>query len=261
MKQLDLAESYASCPSLFKHKAPLYWLVVNFIRMSIVIIAYLVLIILWAVKSIRHNPIPFCRSKVQSVWWFTVQSKPSYKFNSYTCLPFLRVAVFIKFSEHPENKSNLLNNGIASPVSQWETTGHVTLITRLIMLDTAVSRGYTEWQWSIQMSQWERSYAKYSVQSVQVKGGRRDLAQFSSSHGIIVNFHIQGQTFSVIHTLHSLHSYTSPMGSGYYSVGSVNDSIFPCLIAWSNTRVTKSSIQKQNTEVVIIPLFLPAYPF
>lgn len=54
-----------------------YWLVVNFIRMSITIIAYLVLIILWAVKSIRHNPISLGRSEVHTVWGFTVHGRPS----------------------------------------------------------------------------------------------------------------------------------------------------------------------------------------
>lgn len=75
--RLHLNESNISCSSLFKHKAPPYWLVVNFIRMSIVIIAYLVLIILRAVKSIRHNPISFCRSEVHTVRWFTVRRRPS----------------------------------------------------------------------------------------------------------------------------------------------------------------------------------------
>lgn len=44
------------------------------------------------------------------------------------------------------------------------------------------------------------SNAKYSAQRAQVKGGQLDLARFSSPHGIIVNFHIQGQTSRVIHT-------------------------------------------------------------
>lgn len=121
---------------------------------------------------------------------------------SHTFLPFLNAAEIITFSEHIKNKSNVLTNGITSPFSQWGSTGHAILITRLIMLDTVVSRSDTEWQWSIQMSQCEQCNAKYSVQSVQVKGGQLDLAWFSSSHGIIVNFHIQGQTSSLIHALH-----------------------------------------------------------
>lgn len=112
----------------------------------------------------------------------------------------------IKFCEHLKNKSNVQNNGTTSPFSQWESAGHAILIIRLIMLDTAISRSHTEWQWSIQMSQCKQSNAKYSVQSAQVKGGQLDLARFSSSHGIIVNFHIQGQTSPLIHTLRMQHS-------------------------------------------------------
>lgn len=59
---------------------------------------------------------------------------------------FQRPAEMIKLSEHLQNKSNVLNNGSTSPPSQWESTGHAVLITRLIMLDTVVGRSYTEWQ-------------------------------------------------------------------------------------------------------------------
>lgn len=63
---------------------------------------------------------------------------------------------------------------------------------------------------------------------------------------------------------HTPHTHTTSLpqvtSSGYYSVSSVNDSIFPRLITWSNTRVTKSSVRQQNTGVVIIPLFPPANP-
>lgn len=47
---------------------------------------------------------------------------------------------------------------------------------------------------------------KRSMQSVRVTGGRRAPAWCSSSHGIIVNFHIQGQTFPLIQTLHIHHT-------------------------------------------------------
>lgn len=110
-----------------------------------------------------------------------------------------------RFSEHFKNESHLLTNGIASPASQWESAGHTMLITRIIMLDTVIRRSYAEWQWSIQMSRCEQSDAKYSVQSAQVRGGQHDLAWFSSSHGIFVNFHIQGQASPLIHTLHTHH--------------------------------------------------------
>lgn len=135
IKQSHLDESYTGRLSLFQHEAPVHWLVVNFIRMSIVIIAYLVLIILWAVKSIRHNPIPFCRSEVHAVWWFTVHRRPFF-INAFL----LFQQQMITFSELLWNKSNNLNNGITSPVSQRESTGHAILIMRLIMLDTVVSR-------------------------------------------------------------------------------------------------------------------------
>lgn len=125
---------------------------------------------------------------------------------SRTFLPFLRAVEIITFSEHLRDKSNVLNNGIASPCSQWESTGHAILITRLITLDTVVSRSCTEWRWSMQTSRCEQSNAKYSAQSVQVKGGQRDLAWFSSSHGIMVNFHVQGQTSPLIRTLHIHHT-------------------------------------------------------
>lgn len=63
---------------------------------------------------------------------------------------------------------------------------------------------------------------KYSVQSAQVKGRQLDLAWFSSTHGMFVNFHIQGQA-----SPRSTPKATSP---GYYSVSPVNDSVFPRLI-------------------------------
>lgn len=54
--------------------------VINLIRMSIVIIVYLVLIILCAVKSISHNPILFQRSKVDTALGFTVHLFPRMTF-------------------------------------------------------------------------------------------------------------------------------------------------------------------------------------
>lgn len=146
----------SAAPHCLSIKLRLYRLVVNFIRMSIVIIAYLVLIILWAVKSIRHNPIPFCRSKVHPAWWCTAHCRPL----SSALLPFLRAVAVIEFSEHFNNKSRTPNNAVASPLSQRESTGRAILITRLIMLATVVSRSYSEWQRSIQMSRREQSDAK-----------------------------------------------------------------------------------------------------
>lgn len=163
--------------------------------MSIVIIVYLVLIILRAVKSIRHNPIPFCRSKVQAEWWFTVHCRPSYEcIPLINCFPCLRVAEAIKFPEHLQNKSNILNNATASLLSQQESTGRAALITRLAVLDVVVSRsqlrGNDQYRWASESEQ------KYPVQNTQVKGRQLDLAFFSSSHGIFCDFPYSRTSFS-----------------------------------------------------------------
>lgn len=127
------------------------------------------------------------------------------------------------------------------------------------MLDTFVSR---ELRSVAMINTDEPAWAERNGSEV----GQLDLAPFGSSHGIIGNFHIQGRTSALIHTLIThTHTHTTSLpqvtSSGYYSVSSVNDSIFPRLITWSNTRVTKSSVRQQNTGVVIIiPLFPPANP-
>lgn len=157
--------------------------------MSIVIIVYLVLIILRAVKSIRHNPIPFCRSKVQAEWWFTVHCRPSYvRIPLINCFPCQRVAEAIKFPEHLQNKSNILNNATASLLSQQESTSCAALITRLAALDVVgVGANCVA---MINTDEPARVGQKYSVQNTQVKGRQLDLAFFSSSHGIFCDFSI-----------------------------------------------------------------------
>ncbi len=153
---------------------------------------------------------------------------------------------WLNFSEHLKNKSNVLNNGNISPVSQQENTGHAILITRLIMLDTVASRSYTD-DGNNQYTWASVSGAMQNIQcrAFSLKGGQLDLAWFSSSRGIIVKISIsEEQTSPLTHTLHIHH--TKETSSGYYSESSEIDSIFPCLITWSNTRVTKSSVEKQK---------------
>lgn len=150
----------------------------------------------------------------------------------------------IQFSEHLKNKSNPLNNAIASPLFLWESTGHAMLITRLIMLDTVVSRSCGEWRWSIQMSQCEQRKCKnIQCRAYGLTDRQLDLARFSSSDSWISIS--KGGLLRWFTLMYGIPKITP---SGYYFVSSENDSIFPFLIKWSTTTtVTENPVYRKRT--------------